>query len=423
MAPAFSGVVIIIRRAKLACSLSEVLAGGNTHSMLPHSLTRVAALAALAGLTGAACLVGGELTPSGPGALAVGSTNLEVAPPTAGRMFAYLNGKTTATEGLYLTSILAHREAVPTVEIKVPSDPNLFGRLAGTQLPVVLVIFYPTTGENARPDYNFPYQDTGDRVFPHMQRPGEKPELADPSAKYPLIIFSGGYNTHPLWHLDQLKLLASHGYIVADLCYGDGRVAAFAGNLSLRLMAVTPAIDFLLERSDFAGAIDRARIGMVGQSAGGHTVLAAMGGTDPAGRIPSRPEPRIKAGFGLVPFMGGSIGFWPFSTDAWYFGPEHAGLRAVHAPFLAVYGQKDANVPPDGVEDGVRMLSGPATAVMLDGETHSLSDACRSDICTWELLFFDAWLRDDAGARRQLESGDSVRGGVIDHRTIQHGAR
>jgi hypothetical protein len=60
---------------------------------------------------------------------------------------------------------------------------------------------------------------------------------------------------------------------------------------------------------------------------------------------------------------------------------------------------------------------------MLDGETHDLSNSTTSDVNTWEVLFFDAWLRDDSNARQLLEAGTSVRGGVHDHRTIQHGAR
>jgi len=391
--------------------------------MSSFCFVRRAVLAASAAFVAAAHLCAVELAPPALGKFAIGSTNLEVTAMPAERMFDYLNGRTNSKETLYLTDILVHPADVPMLEIDIPADAKLFGRQAGTRIRAVLVIFYPTTGENSRPDYAFPYQNTGDRVFPHMQRSGEKPLLADPKAKYPLIVVSGGLNTHPLWHLDHLKALASHGYIVADICHGDGRNVTFDGNMALRVMEVKAAIDFLLQRSAFAAAIDPARIGAAGQSAGGHTVLAAMGGIDPGGRIPAMPDPRIKAGFGLVPFMGGSMGFWPLTLDAWYFGRDHAGLRAVHAPFLAVYGARDRNVPPDGVEAGVRVLSGPAMAIMLDGETHSLSDAARAEAHAWELLFFDAWLRDDADARRQLATGTSIRGGVADHKTIQHAAR
>ncbi len=360
--------------------------------------------------------------PVAPGPFTVGSTNLEVSPRAGVPMFDFLNGKATAKGIVYLTDILTHPEAVSTLQISVPGDAKLFGAQAGTRIPLVLFVLYPTTKDNPRPGYEFPYKDTGDKMFPHMQQPGEKPIFADPAAKYPLIVISGGYNTHGLWHLEHMKVLAAHGYIVVDMFHGDGRGAPFTGNMALRSIELRATVDFILQHADFAGAIDPERIGVAGQSAGGHTILSAMGGIDPAGRMPHAADTRIKAGFGLVPFMGGSFGFWPFNMDAWLFGEDYAGLRSVHVPFFAVYGGKDSNVPPGGVEAGVREMAGPAAAVMLDGETHRLSDAANSDVYTWEILFFDAWLRGDAGARRLLETGTSVRGGVNDHKTIEHGA-
>ena len=362
-----------------------------------------------------------ELEPIGPGPFELATTNLEVTPRADVPMFDCLNGKTTSAGTVYLTDILAHPEAVPTLTIAVPGNRRPFGPMAGHSIPLVLLVMYPTAHDNARPEYVFPYKDTGDSRLPHMQRAGEKPIFAAGPGKFPLIVLSGGYNTHAMWHLNQLKSLASHGYVVIDMLHGDGRGPSFECNLALRVLELRATIDYALQSSDFAGAIDPARIGAIGQSAGGHTILAAMGGTDPTGRIPAAADPRIKAGFGLVPFTGRSAGFWPMKLDMWYFGEDRAGLHSVRTPFLAVYGENDVNVPPDGVEAAVRAVSGPAAAVMLEGQTHQLYVASQSDVDTWEILFFDAWLKDDAAARRQLESGTSVRGGVGDHKTIAHG--
>ena len=386
---------------------------------LPRNLRRsfVAALALFAASTR---LVSVELESIGQGSFAVASTHLAVTPPADVPMYNFLNGKRTANETTYLTSILTNPEAVPTLSIDVPDNP-VFGPHAQTKIPLVLVIFYPTSSDNPRPDYAFPYKETGDALIPHMQRPGEKPILADPAAKYPLIILSGGYNTHALWHLEHLKLLASHGYIVADMFHGDGRGAAFHANMALRSLHMRATIDFLLDHSDFANAIDAERIGAIGHSAGGHTVLAALGGIDPSGKFPAAADPRIKAAFALGPSTGGGFAMGPFKLGFWPFGTNRAGLRQIRAPFFAVYGEKDRSVLPDGVETAVRQIAGPATALMLDGETHSFSNATISDYSTWQILFFDAWLRDDANARRQLETGTSIRGGVNDHKTIEHG--
>ena len=393
--------------------------GNRTHYPTLHLVRSV--VVAIAAVAFSTIARAAELEPIGPGPYALATTNLEVTPRADLPMFDCLNGKLTAAGTVYLTDILAHPEAVPTLTIAVPANRRLFGSLAGRSIPLVLLVMYPTDHDNPRPEYVFPYKDTGDSRLPHMQRAGEKPIFAAAPGKFPLVVLSGGYNTHAMWHLNLLKMLASHGYVVIDLLHGDGRGPSFEGNLALRVLELRAAIDYALQSPDFAGAIDPARIGAIGQSAGGHTILAAMGATDPTGRIPTVPDPRIKAGFGLVPFTGGTAGFWPMKLDLWYFGEDHAGLRSVRTPFLAVYGEMDTNVPPEGVEASVRAMSGPATAVKLDGQTHKLYVASQSDVDTWEILFFDAWLKDDAAARRKLELGTSVRGGVGDHKTITHG--
>ncbi len=365
---------------------------------------------------------GAEIEPIGVGTYALAATNLEVTPRAETPMFDYLNGKMTSKSTVYLTDILTHPEAVPTLTIPVPANRAVFGALAGKSIPVVLFAMYPTTHDNPRPDYAFPYKDTGDKVVPHMQRPGEKPIFAAPG-KFPLIVLSGGYNTHALWHFEHMKLLASHGYIVVDVQHGDGRGPSFEGNLALRPIELKAAIDWALQSADFAGAIDATRIGVLGQSAGGHTAAAALGGTDPTGRVPTVADPRVKMAFGLVPFMGGSMGIWPMKLDMWFYGEDHAGLRSVRAPYFALYGGSDSNVPPEGVEDAVKAMSGSAIAVKLDGEKHGFTEAARTDWKTWEVLVFEAWLRGDPAARQKLESATSVKGGVNDHVTIRHGAK
>jgi predicted dienelactone hydrolase len=364
-----------------------------------------------------------EVSPVGPGRFPVGSTNLEVTARAGVPMVDFLKGKTTRKETFYIADILTHPESAIVTSLAVPPDAATFGRQAGTKLPLVLYVLYPTTPDNPRPNYTFPYKETGDNVFPHMQRAGEKPLLANDGTKYPLIVYSTGYEGHGLWDLQQLKALASHGFIVVDIFHSDGRGVSFDGNAALRPLEFKQALDAILAHPDFASVIDPDRIGACGSSFGGYTILRVMGGANPSRRLPARADPRIKAGFGLVPFMGGQMGPWPLGFDAWYFEKDYSGLGSVRTPFLAVYGQKDRNVKPESVEAGVGQMSGPAAAIMLDGEEHLLSKAVWSDVTTWQVLFFDAWLRDSADAKRQLAEGTSVRGGVNDHRTLQHGAR
>ena len=82
-------------------------------------------------------LPGTELEPVGPGPFAVGSTNLEVTPRSGMPMFDFLNGKATTKETVYLTDILTHPEAVPTLSIDVPGGAKLFGAQAGSRIPPV----------------------------------------------------------------------------------------------------------------------------------------------------------------------------------------------------------------------------------------------------------------------------------------------
>ncbi|MFG6431846.1 alpha/beta hydrolase family protein [Roseateles sp. LYH14W] len=365
-------------------------------------------LSLLLSLCLAASAQAAEIGAFAPGPHAVGSTNLQVTPPTSRPLIDYLNG---SKDGAYLSAILTHPQAVPQLQIIVPASQPGAGAIAGKPQPLVLHILYPTPASNARPDYAFPYKDTGDALVPHMQGPTDKPLLADPAARYPLIVYSGGYNTHGLWHLGHLKGLASHGYIVVNLFHGDGRAPGYHESVALRQAGVRAALDHVLKDPVLGPAIDRDRIGASGSSAGGMTVLALLGGVDPKHPAHNPRDPRIKAGFGLVPFMGTSFGVWPFATDAWHLGREFEGLAAVKAPFFAVYADQDKSVAPDAVRAGVRRLGGPAWAVELPSEGHLLSPAAEREAYSWELAFFDAVLRGNAEARAKLVASTQVSGG------------
>lgn len=349
-----------------------------------------------------------EIPAYAPGPFAVGSTHLQVSVPSGRPLLDYLNG---SKDGAYISAILTNPQAVPQLQLSVPASEPGAGALVGKPQPLVLHILYPTTAGNARPDYAFPYKDTGDAVVPHMQGPTDKPLLADANAKYPLIVYSGGYNTHGLWHLAHLKGLASHGYIVVNLFHGDGRAPGYLESVALRQVGVRAALDYVLKDPVLGPAIDRERIGASGASAGGMTVLALLGGVDPKHPAHNPRDPRIKAGFGLVPFMGKTIGLWPFQIEAWHLGREFEGLAAVKAPFFAVYADKDSAVSADSVRAGVRRLGGPAWAVELPGEEHLLSPAAEREAYSWELAFFDAVLRGNAEAKAKLVPGTQVQGG------------
>lgn len=341
-----------------------------------------------------------DALPTGP--FAVGSTNFEADEPTDAPMQEYL----IASNGLlsrerYIAQLLKHREAVFETQAKVAG---------GGSMPVVCYVLYPTPADNARPSYTFPYPHTGDNVFPHMQRPGEKPVFAEPGRRWPVIVASHGYNAHGLWELDRWKRVASHGYIVVSIFHGDGRYD-WRDNHERRPVAVKAALDRLLADADFASAIDAEHIGVSGSSFGAYTILACLGASDPATGRAEYLDPRLKAGFALVPYAGGNMGKYPF-------GGDFAGLRTMTRPYLAVYGGDDR---PDYVVATTARCGGDTLAVVLPGEKHLLSKAAWNDVPTWEILFFDATLKGDKRAQELLAGDLHVRGGVDDGVTHRNG--
>jgi hypothetical protein len=342
-----------------------------------------------------------------PGPYPVGSSNLE-ADASSGPMVEYLKGARIGNKQRYLSEILNHPESALQFEANLPTSPgSIFGVFEGKPLPIVLYAFYPTSRENARPDYSFPYTDTADNVLPHMQSATDKPVFAPDQAKFPLIVYSPGYEAHCLWDADHMKVLASHGYIVACIFYGDGR-GNWAGNIGMRPVVLKQAMDYFLAHPDYRDAIDTNRIGISGSSFGGYTVLAALGGLRVSG-LPAMPDARVKVGFASVPALD--------SRD--YFSPN--GLAAIHKPFLAVYAGKDVVVRKQDVELRIKELQGPTVAVRFDNEEHVLSKAAWPLVHTWEVLFFDAWLKGDEAARQALYSAGSVAGDAVNRKTWQSG--
>lgn len=349
--------------------------------------------------------------PIATGPLPVGSTNFEVRSLPTAEMEKNLIGATSTNGDVYVANLLLHPDDCPSIDVAMPNNRTLFGFHAGKNIHFVAYIIYPTTDDNQRPDYDFPYSNTGDYTFPHMQRSGEAPLLRDPIARYPLIVYSHGYTAHGLWDLGHMKYLASHGYIVVALQHGDGR-NSFQGCLGERPVAISRILDYILADPVFGPAIDTSRIGMTGTSLGGYTTLAVVGGgCNNSTLVPA--DKRFHAAFGLVPLVGGNYGVAPF-------GSNYASLKGVTCPFFAVYAQNDTSVPRTTVEGALPKLGGPCTGVMFLGQTHSLSNASYAEAQTYEILFFNAWLRDDREAMEALYSDMTVSGGPTDSRTYQH---
>lgn len=370
-----------------------------------------------------------EIPAAAAGPYAVGSTNMQVSLPAGDTrpMMDYLVGKQQPPKPVYMDEILTHPTSALMLKVTVPASHPFAFALAGQTVPVLLYVLYPTTNDNPRPHYRFPYKDTGDNVFPHMQRPGEAPIFADPAARYPVIVYSGGLNTHGLWHLAHLKTLASHGYVVVDIFHGDaragdGRTPGYFEAFALRQAAFKAATDFILSDPAFAAHVDPDRVGASGASAGGQTILSMMGGVRPGVKRTAVHDARIKAGFGTVPFTGTSFGVWPMEVDSWFFGKDYAGLANVKVPYFAIAGEKDTSCPSETVQASARRIGAPAWVVELKGAGHDLGEAVKEALA-WELVFFDAHLRGNAAARALLAPGNTVSGGSLSRMVVSPAPR
>lgn len=320
----------------------------------------------------------------------------------------------------YVTDLLAEPQDTLAVTFNAPLDLELYGRHSLKAIPHVVVVCYPTSAANARPDYPLP---NGRRV-PRMQRGAEPPILPDAAGRWPLVLFSSGYGGSPLSgdYIEALAAVASDGYVVAGVFHGDFRIASFdLGNPSggllalsdyVAVMAIRPnaqvlALDLVLAHPHWRDRIDAERIGGFGASMGGAT-LVLLGGAglttrfDFSTRVVLK-EPRLKAAVGYIPFFG--------QAGLPAFGLGQAGIDGVALPYLAIGGTADVVAPLAQTEPAMRRLGGSRVLVALAGVQHEFDLAARDDIFTWTFTFLDAHVRGDPEARARLARMRAVAGG------------
>src|SRR6185369_1927176 len=88
----------------------------------------------------------------------------------------YWEGKPAANnQPQYITDLLADPANTLSVTVSVPNNDTLFGSFSGRQVQFVVIVCYPTTAANPRPDYPLP---TG-KVVPHMQTGADAPIFAN----------------------------------------------------------------------------------------------------------------------------------------------------------------------------------------------------------------------------------------------------
>ena len=185
----------------------------------------------------------------------------------------------------------------------------------------------------------------------------EGPAVDQAGPRFPLLIWSHGAGGDAINYAYQEEALASHGYVVASPQHtgnggDDGLVDAlnlaaghvvlpcldnlpgpcagdsFAKNIRDRVRDVTALINELATSAPFGDRVDLERIGLIGQSRGAVTTIAAIAGNSTLGIAR---EPRIKAAFTMA------LGAEAYSP---------ADLAGVSVPVLMMAGGSDEGTPP-----------------------------------------------------------------------------
>ncbi|EIZ81170.1 dienelactone hydrolase [Novosphingobium sp. Rr 2-17] len=113
------------------------------------------------------------------------------------------------------------------------------------------------------------------------------PNASVPAERHPLVVISHGTGGDFAGHVDTAVALARAGFIVAALTHpGDNwRDNSRATQIEGRPAALSAVITYMIRTWPGRAAIDPDRIGAFGFSAGGLTVLAAIGGRPDLSRL------------------------------------------------------------------------------------------------------------------------------------------
>lgn len=139
------------------------------------------------------------------------------------------------------------------------------------------VVWYPT---------NAP--ETPVRCGPFTFQVAEGGPVAE--GRHPLVVLSHGSGGSAFGHADTAMALARRGYVVAAVhhrgnAFDDDRDAGTERMWRKRPAQLSATLDRLLAEPELADRLDGERVGALGFSAGGYTVLVAAGGVAELGRI------------------------------------------------------------------------------------------------------------------------------------------
>ncbi len=226
---------------------------------------------------------------------------------------------------------------ITTLTLVDPSRPTAAsGAYAGSPVRTLVTdVYYPST--------------TGGRGAP-----------LDPSGgPFPLLVFAHGLGGARTNFAATLTHLASRGYVVVAPDFPlTGLVNFLTGTVSLADLANQPGdVSFEIDTftgsgapagAPFAAAVDRARVGLLGHSYGGGTVMLSVFGGPLA-------DPRVRAAAAAAPFS------CPFGSDM---------FRGRKLPFLILHGTSDLIVDPAWSLETFAFMPAPKLLIDIVGGDH-----------------------------------------------------
>ena len=362
----------------------------------------------------------------------------------------------------YISQVLKESSSTIQISPKIP-DEGLYPQYKNDNVPFVIIVCYPTTSANTRPNYVLP----DGQIVPRMQRAGDKPIFAsavptvptppgyvsprvpivpvnpvklgvssEPNpTTLPLILFSHGLGSSPIESksVDFLVRMAGYGYIVAAPFHGDARFSKIRisdiGDLvsvirnfdqfvelqAMRPIGIKSTVDALLAHPDFVDTIDANRIGGLGGSMGGATLtwLAGAQVTDNISRLSTKPtvqDARIKAVVGYVPYAGQR--FLPA------FGNDNGTAKNVNIPYLAIAGTADTTAPIYLMEQAMNNFQNSRYMVALTDVTHGYNVSYADDVFGWLVPFFDGFVKGDRAALQKFITMKNIASGLDDNMRI-----
>lgn len=300
-------------------------------------------------------------------------------------------GEPTATPAPYAAGRGSYGVGVTTLHLVDTSRPTAPNREAPDSLDrrFEVEVWYPAVADVASPEA---------RDVPVNKARG----------RHELIIFAHGFSSFRRQSASYMQLLASRGYVVASPDFPQSNINTPGGPRISAVLDqpadVTFVINELLRLNDtagdrFAGAIDASRIGMTGHSLGGlTTILAAYG--------PTR-DPRIKAIVAISP--------------PGCFLPKDLGA-GIEVPAMIVGGTRERVVDPGSIRQAYDAAPSPKYFVQIIGADHikfadidlddsqfadSVAKASRGDLTNDALAITNVTHGDAASCLRQSDEPDA----------------